>query len=217
MKVFIPIKKNSQRVKEKNFRNFLDEPLYKYTLLKLKDYEVFVDTDSKEILYEIKNDNRLSHVTGYMRSNNLIGDKISVCSLIENWIKKYGIEDMVCQLHVTSPFLKIETLSKSFEKVEKDFDSVVACNKIQSRLWRMENYGLCPINHNPAKLEQTQDLPAVYEENSLFYIFNSENFLTTGNRIGSNPYFYECSFPENIDIDIEDDWDIALALSKVSI
>jgi len=37
-------------------------------------------------------------------------------------------------------------------------------------------------------------------------MFKANNFLKTKSRIGNNPYFYPCNFPENIDIDTEDDW-----------
>ena len=96
----------------------------------------------------------------------------------------------------------------------KNHDSVVACNKYQNRLWRKEKYGYAPINHNPLKLEQTQDLPVFYEENSLFYIFNTQYFLNTGSRVGLDPYFYICNYPENIDIDTEDDWKLVKSLVK---
>ena len=96
----------------------------------------------------------------------------------------------------------------------KNHDSVVSCNKYQNRLWRKEKYGYAPINHNPLKLEQTQDLPIFYEENSLFYIFNTQYFLNTGSRVGLDPYFYVCNYPENIDIDTEDDWKLVKSLVK---
>ena len=46
LKIFIPIKKDSQRVPGKNFRIFNGEPLYKHTLLKYSKDEVWVDTAS---------------------------------------------------------------------------------------------------------------------------------------------------------------------------
>ena len=89
----------------------------------------------------------------------------------------------------------------------KNHDSVVSCNTYNSRFWRKEKYGFCPINHNPIKLEQTQDLPSLYEENSAFYIFSPDIMLSTGNRIGKNPYFYSVEYPFNLDIDTEEDWE----------
>ena len=46
MKIFIPIKENSQRVPGKNFREFGGAPLYKHTLYKLSNKSIYVDTDS---------------------------------------------------------------------------------------------------------------------------------------------------------------------------
>jgi len=143
----------------------------------------------------------------------LIGHNVSVCDLIENFIVEQSISNNnICQVHVTSPFIEEKTLINAFNYFKKGYDSVVSCNLYQNRLWRKENYGYCPINHNPLKLEQTQDLPIYYEENSLFYMFNSLSFLKTKSRIGNNPYFYQCNFPENIDIDTEDDWNLAKSI-----
>ena len=52
--IFIPIKHNSQRVARKNFRRFGSEPLFKRTLLKFRGHQIFVDTDSQEIIDVIK-------------------------------------------------------------------------------------------------------------------------------------------------------------------
>ena len=205
MIVFIPIKHNSQRVHRKNFRLFKGEPLYKHTLLKYTNDHVFVDTDSDEIYNGIKNDNRLKNVTVFKRRDYLIGDRVSVCELIKDFILRFNIKEPVAQIHVTSPFLLDTTLRTCYNMLY-NHDSVVSCNVHQVRFWRKESYGFCPVNHNPAKLEQTQDLPKYYEENSAFYIFEPSVLLKTGNRIGKNPYFYELKDPENIDIDTEEDW-----------
>jgi len=205
MIVYIPIKHNSQRVSRKNFRLFGKEPLYKHTLLKYTDEEVFVDTDSEEIYLGIKSDKRLANITVFYREKGLLGDKTSVCSLLENFILRFNIKEPIVQTHVTSPFLLKETVKEAYH-ILGDHDSVVSCNIHQTRFWRKEEYGMCPINHNPLKLEQTQDLPVLYEENSCFYIFKPEILLKTGNRIGINPFFFPVSEPENMDIDTEKDW-----------
>lgn len=215
MIVFVPIKERSQRVPGKNFRTIGSVPLYKRCLKKLTDHEVFVDTDSKNLLSMISNDSDLSHVTAYERPEHLKGHEISVCDLIENFIQRFNIRSHMCQVHVTSPFLNVKTIEKAYrEMLENEYDSIAACNRYQNRLWRKEEYGYCPVNHNPCKLEQTQDLPVFYEENSLFYIFDSQDFLKTKLRIGVNPSFYPCTFPENLDIDTEDDWKIVTSVAK---
>jgi len=204
--IFIPIKHNSQRVPRKNFRLLHGEPLYKHVLLKYTNFNVYVDTDSEEIYSELKSDTRFSNVNVFKRPNHLIGDAVSVCDLIKNFILKFNIDEPIVQVHVTSPFLTAALLKKAY-KFMKKHDSVVSCNTYNSRFWRKEKYGFCPLNHNPIKLEQTQDLPTLYEENSAFYIFKPDVVMATGNRVGKNPYFYSINAPFNIDIDTEEDWD----------
>jgi CMP-N-acetylneuraminic acid synthetase len=203
MIIYIPIKENSQRVPQKNFRDFNGKPLWEHTIDKLKDFQVVVDTDSDEI---IKKCIGKSWVTTYERPVRLRGDKVSVVDLIKNYFDKNPTEEVIVQLHVTSPLLKIEHI----EEVKKqillyDYDSVFSVDVIQNRFWRKEKYGLVPINHNPMKLEQTQDLPKYYMENSYLYAFKQE-VLDYGNRIGKNPNILQIEFPYNLDIDTEEDW-----------
>ena len=208
MIIFIPIKHNSQRVPNKNFRSFGGVELYKHTLYKFNQYRIFVDTDSENVLNEIKKDEKLAHVIPLKRKKHLVGHKVSVCSLIRDFVQDYEVEDVIAQIHVTSPFLRPETLSAAAQKIH-EYDSVVSCNVLQTRIWRKEKYGYCPVNHNPLKLEQTQDLPKFYEENSTFYIFKPETIIN-GSRIGKNPYFYEITHPENLDIDTEEDFKVCI-------
>jgi CMP-N-acetylneuraminic acid synthetase len=52
----------------------------------------------------------------------------------------------------------------------------------------------------------TQHLKPIFEENSCFYIFTKESFLSTNSRIGSSPLMYEIDKIESIDIDEKDDF-----------
>lgn len=205
-KLFIPIKEISERVPNKNFRTFSNEKkLWEWCIEKFSDFEIYLDTDSDEILDESC---KYPNVTAYRRSEKLIGHDVSVCDLIEYCINRNNINGILCQIHVTSPFLNPSTVRNAISYMEK-YDSVVSCNEVQTRFWRKEGYGYCPVNHNPFKLENTQDLPKYYEENSAFYIFNTPTFKKSKSRIGLNPYFYTIDFPENLDIDNEDDWNLA--------
>ena len=84
MIIYIPIKKNSQRVPEKNFRVFKGKPLWEHTIDKLKDFEVYVDTDSLEIM-----DGCMSKpwVKPFLRDENLQGDEVSVVDLLKDFVK----------------------------------------------------------------------------------------------------------------------------------
>ena len=213
MKVFVPIKENSNRVPKKNFRIFGDVPLYVHTLSRLNNFDVYVDTDSEEVVDEICKYKSLNHVTAYKRSPSLVGDDVSVCSLITDFILHERVQGPICQVHVTSPFINPGTLVAAREKLEQ-YDSVVSCDIIQERLWSNQRGVMYPMNHDANVLLPTQNLEKIYRENSLFYIFDSDNFMATGRRVGNNPYFYETEFPESLDIDYEDDWNTCVSVYK---
>jgi CMP-N-acetylneuraminic acid synthetase len=70
-----------------------------------------------------------------------------------------------------------------------------------------------PVNHNHHQLLRTQDLPPVFEENSNFYIFSKTSFLNSGNnRIGLKPQMFEINKLEAIDINDQDDFELAEVL-----
>lgn len=217
MKLFIPIKEQSVRVPNKNFRMFGDVPLYKRCLTKFKTFEIWVDTDSDKLEKLIKEDPDLSHVNVTRREPNLIGNDVSVNLLIDNFIKNHcKPEDIVCQIHVTSPFLEDTTLLKARWDLEESFDSICSATEFQSRFWMYcgdeSKMSYMPLNHNPLKLEKTQDLPIIYEENSAFYMFKAGAFSATKNRISSNHFFQKIKHPQTVDIDTEEDFEYALSL-----
>jgi|TARA_B100001093_G_scaffold251089_1_gene240506 CMP-N-acetylneuraminic acid synthetase len=213
MIIYIPIKENSQRVPNKNFREFCGKPLWEHTIDKLKDFEVVVDTDSPDIIRKCI-DKKWVH--SYFRPHHLRGDEVSVVDLIKNFSEKAELneDDWICQVHVTSPFLKLEHLELLREEIKDcEYDSAFSVDVIQNRFWREEKYGLVPINHNPMKLEQTQDLPKYYMENSYLYLFKVD-VLKFGNRIGKNPKVVPIDFPYNLDIDTEQDWNLVKTLEN---
>ena len=86
--------------------------------------------------------------------------------------------------------------------------------RLQTRLY--DQHGRA-INHDPAELLQTQDLPPVYEENSCMYIFTRENLLRRGHRIGDRPLLFEIEAEEAWDIDEELDFAITEFLIRRSV
>lgn len=62
-------------------------------------------------------------------------------------------------------------------------------------------------------IPRTQDLPVIYEETSGFYIYRKEVIQRLNRRIGERAYLVEVNGIEAIDIDEEDDFYIADAIS----
>jgi len=88
-------------------------------------------------------------------------------------------------------------------------DSLFSVTALHTRLY---DAGGRPMNHDPAVLLRTQDLPPVYEENSCLYLFDAATLRARGNRIGARPLLYPIPKIEAWDIDEEADFVIAEAL-----
>jgi CMP-N-acetylneuraminic acid synthetase len=118
------------------------------------------------------------------------------------------LADFYLQTHSTNPLLRLETVSRAIQSFLSDYpahDSLFSVTCIKTRLW--DQLGRA-INHNPAILLQTQDLPPVYEENSCMYIFTRPNLLRRRNRLGERPMLFEIEAAEAWDIDEEIDFAI---------
>ena len=107
------------------------------------------------------------------------------------------------------PLLSSETITRAIHRFLDNYpyyDSLFSVTRIETRLWDVLGRA---INHNPAILLRTQDLPPVYEENSCLYIFSGSTLQKRHNRIGERPLMFEIDAEEAWDIDNETDFRIA--------
>ena len=203
----VPMRHHSQRVPGKNYRLLVGKPLYQHilsTLILCKEIsEIIVDTDSPEIINGIKG--KFPGIKVIERPEYLRADNISMNEILLHDTSRFPA-DLYIQTHSTNPLVRPETISRAIQTFTKNYpayDSLFAVTRLQVRLW--DRHGK-PINHNPAILLQTQDLPPVYEENSCFYIFTRSTLETLRNRLGEHPYLFEIDRSEAWDIDEEDDF-----------
>jgi len=205
----VPMRHHSQRVPGKNYRMMAGSPLYLHILTTLTHVpeisQILVDTDSPIILEGIKD---LPGITGILRPEHLRADDIPM-----NEILMYDTDqvesDFYLQTHSTNPILSAATIAKgikSFLEVYPAYDSMFSVTRRQVRFW--DELGRA-INHNPAVLIQTQDLPPVYEENSCFYLFTRQSLVSKRNRLGDRPMMFEISAEEAWDVDVELDFQMA--------
>ena len=71
-----------------------------------------------------------------------------------------------------------------------------------------------PINFNPDYFPRTQDLPLIYGETSIVYVFTKESFLKHHRRLGIHPFIKEVDKIEAMDIDYPEDLEICNAIYK---
>ena len=211
----VPMRHNSQRVPGKNYRPLAGKPLYRHiieTLLAVPEItSIMVDTDSEPVIAGLRRD--FPQVRLITRPEHLRAPEIPMNEILAHDTAQVEA-DFYLQTHSTNPLLKAETVSAAisgFLSKYPAFDSMFSVTRLQTRLWDSLTR---PINHNPAILLQTQDLPPVYEENSCFYLFTRQNLLVHRNRLGERPLMIEIPRLEAVDIDEEADFEIADLLMR---
>jgi len=211
----VPMRHNSVRVPEKNYRDLAGKPLFHHILNTLNAVPeldaILVDTDSPVILEGLSK--HFPQVKALERPEHLRADTISMNEILIHDTGQMDA-DYYLQTHSTNPLLRSETVSNAinaFLESIPEFDSLFGVTRLQTRLW--DQLGR-PVNHNPSVLLRTQDLPPIYEENSCIYIFKRETLITRRNRLGDRPLMFEIPATEAWDIDEELDFTIADTLYR---
>jgi CMP-N-acetylneuraminic acid synthetase len=209
----MPMKANSERVREKNFRDFAGKPLFRWMLDTLKSVSeidaVVINTDARKILAKnglIEGD----RVIIRDRKSEICGDFVSMNEIINDDLENIDA-DIYLMTHTTNPLLSknsVEAAISQFKIAIKSgkADSLFTVNKVQERFYDAD---VNALNHDPNNLIRTQDLKPWYQENSNLYLFTKESFSQTKARIGKKPMMLETEPFESTDIDTPDDWDLA--------
>jgi len=206
---------HSERVPGKNYRPFAGRPLYHHILSSLLACslieEVVIDTDSPVIVEDASQ--HFPQVRLIERPEHLRAGTTPMNDVLLYDVSQIEA-DYYLQTHSTNPLLRTETITRAIRLFLANYplyDSLFSVTRVQTRLWD----GLArAINHNPAILLRTQDLPPVYEENSCLYIFTRTTLEARHNRIGERPLMFEIDRIEAWDIDEELDFRIAEFLYK---
>lgn len=210
---FVPMRHDSERVKGKNYRPLGGRPLFHHVVGALSACphidEVVIDTDSDQIAADARG--TFPRVRIIMRPEAIRGGDVPMNTVLLHDVSKVPA-DLYVQTHSTNPFLRAETITgaiEAFLEAGESYDSMFTVTPLQTRLYTAEGQA---INHDPAVLLRTQDLPPVMEENSCLYVFTGETLRRTGNRIGERPLLYPMKREEAWDIDDEIDWTVVEAL-----
>ena len=204
----IPIKSNSTRVKNKNFRLLGDKPLYQYIIDHCTQAEcfdsIYVDTDSddiKEYSFKVgaKWINRKPELTLDTANGN------DVFHYDVDFIDDY---DYYFQLYATAPFLKPETIRACVDKLTHTtkYDSILTATEEYGWFWHKDQ----PVNYQPNILPRSQDAPPVIKETTGLYGISKCAYERYRCRVGATPYFYILNDrKECIDLDTYADFAIA--------
>ena len=206
----IPIKLDSKRVPGKNIKPFFDgTPLMHFiqrTCLEAKTIdEVYVYCSDEAV-----KDYVLPGVKFLKRPKYLDDDKINANDFIKEFMNDVDA-DIYVNAHSTSPFAKPETIDDCVQHVASgEYDSAFCAEVIRTFMWESGK----PLNFDPNHFPRTQDLPPIYAETSIAYVFTKESFILHNRRLGSHPFIKEVGKIEAMDIDYPEDFDVCNAIYK---
>ena len=215
MKFFVIIKNNSERIKNKNFTKIGNLELWEHLILKLKDYDVFIDTDSEKILNATKLlnwCNTYKRLDSHISFENYNPENISpVLLMIERFLNNHVIDEdeIIVTPHVTSPFIKVETILDACKHMNK-YESVQAATRHKE----FGYYKNMPINFSHEVVSKTQDLEPIFLGNGAFFIFTKRSFFKYKNRTAKNFYLYPLTFEESVEIDYPEDLELVKKIYK---
>ena len=204
----IPIKSNSTRVKNKNFRLLGDKPLYQYIIdhcIQAECFDdIYVDTDSPEInSYCTEN-----QIVCISRKPELTLDTANGNDVFHYDIDFIGHYDFYFQLYATAPFLKPETIRECVNKLthSSKHDSILTATEEYGWFWHKDQ----PVNYQPNILPRSQDATPVIKETTGLYGISKRAYDRYRCRVGATPYFYIIrDRKECIDLDTHEDFTIA--------
>ena len=209
----IPVRKGSQRVKNKNKKPFGDSSLLEIKinqLLKLKKWgkvdEVIVSSDDEEMLQlalDLGAD--IHRRTAYFASSEATNSEF-----FENLASEVGSNEWIMYSPVTSPLISFETYNEILSQFKiKPINSVTVSN-VKHHLWLDGK----PLNYDIQDSPNSQNLPDIFAINYGVSLIRRKDMMAYKNIVTESPSFIILDEIEAIDIDTELDFEFANYLYK---
>lgn len=207
---FLPAKGSSERIKGKNLRLLNGKPLFLHTLEKLVECEfideVYLDSESDDIL------NYASYLNYFplKRDKELATNKTDGHKMFYNEVRQADA-DIYIQILGTSPFIKKETIKKGVDILKDNpyYDSVVLVKKEKQYTWGKEQ-----PNYNKEHIPNSIDLPDTIVETMGLYMVRSDAAHEKRQRYGDRVYLLEAEAIESVDVNFEDDFQLAERIAE---
>jgi N-acylneuraminate cytidylyltransferase len=205
---FIPLRKGSKGIINKNKRKMVGRPLFTWVLGEAVFSNldvVYVYTDDQDIIDFVNNEYHWTDkIKVLLRSAESASDTASTEFAILEFCDKIKYDfDVFCLLQATSPFTTRTDINACLEKVVKDFDSALTVVNTHRFLW---NENGTPINYNPLKRPRRQDFEGLLVENGAVYTITKEVLQNSKNRLGDKISIVKMPEDSLLEIDSESDW-----------
>ena len=220
--VIIPARSGSKRIKNKNIKNFLGEPIIITTIKKIISMnffdKIYVSTNSKRISKIVKKNTSANIL---IRSQKLSNDYASTYDVMRDAILKLKEKKLnfknICCIYPTSLFFEKKDMIRAFEKVsynhyEYSFSVTKTTKPIQKLFNIKYNKPILISQENDFK--RTQDFTSNYFDAGQFYWGKNINWIEKKSIFTSITYCIKIPNWKIIDIDDIHDWNKAEFLTK---
>ena len=223
MKVFTIIKEDSKRIPDKNFIDINGHPLWWYLLSELEGLHVTVNTDSKKFINQLRSSqlksirviNRLQKHIDWENDGNLGSSPVE--DMLFEFCETIDRSEIVVLTHVTSPFLKKETIFDAVDMLQNDHKSksIHSVQQVQDFVWLKRANEVSPVNFFTDRVQRTQDLSPVLVSKGAFFIARAGDILDQRNRLPEPLVFFPLDHMQAVEIDNIEDLKFARLLSAL--
>ena len=208
---FIPLRKNSKGIPNKNKKKLLGRPLFTWVLTEAifsNLDKVFVFTDDDEIIDYVNLHFKWSpKVSCIKRSAENASDSSSTEAAIMEFSNKVKANfDVFCLLQATSPLTKRNDINKALEKLGNNgLDAVLSVVNTHRFIW--SKYGKS-LNYDFKNRPRRQNFDGLLMENGAVYCTTKKALLQSENRLSGKIGTIEMSEDTLVEIDSETDWQV---------
>ena len=176
---------------------------------------VYIDTESQEVIYEIKP--LLSKGLKIInRPKALASSDIGPDEMIMYGLHSVSDCDVLLQMFSTTPMITAETIHGCIEKFANSYptyDSFISVTPRKDFLWRNPEPSV-PVNFDSNSYPRTKDLDCLYAESQSLYGIHVEKLLDRKKRVGQNPMLIEIPKLESFCVKSVEDFEIVESLYK---
>lgn len=214
----VPVKKISERVESKNFREFYNgKSLFELLLEKLLDSKSFDDIYVSSNSKNLKKNLEKQGIKFIFRPDEFCNNDVPWSDVIAHVVENLPEPDdtNIAWCHTTSPtFNRYEEALKRYinQKKQSLNDGLIAVVKSSDFIISEK---LQPLNYNWGPWHKySQFLEKFYYISGALFITSKKNMLENRYVISKNPYLFEVTDYEAIDIDSEYDFELAKILME---
>ena len=214
---FLPTRKGSQRVINKNTRPFAGIPggllqnKLEQLVLSEKIDEIVLSTNDEECIAIAESVMaKSSKIVIDKRPEALCLDTTNLKDLIDYVPSVVGNEHIVWG-HVTTPLADATDydagISAYLKAIKEGYNSLIGVCGFKNFL--LNDKGTVINNTTSLPWPRTQDLQELYEVNHTMFIASKKVYADFGNRVGDKPYLHVMDKIKSFDVDWEEDFKIA--------